>query len=189
MGQFTQHQAWWQHMGSAVSKDKRILFQEFVRLTERALNQIGKRPGPGFPERMCREGENNRNLSSGIRSVKRQYPEQAQATKDIITRQDYGAPLCTSTEMWTQSHTSLKCLYPNTHSTGNKQDQLEICVQSQTFNLTVITETQWDSSHDWNAAMKGYTTVQERQIRKSHWWDLALCEAIFRMHQTPSWGE
>lgn len=37
---------------------------------------------------------------------------------------------------------------------GSKQDELEIYVQSQAFDHTVITETQWDSSHDWNAATK-----------------------------------
>lgn len=33
---------------------------------------------------------------------------------------------------------SLKCLYTNTRSTGNKRDELEICVQSQGRGLTGI---------------------------------------------------
>ena len=36
-------------------------------------------------------------------------------------------------------------------------EELEICVRSQGYNLITITETWWDSSHDWHAAMDGYT--------------------------------
>ena len=43
---------------------------------------------------------------------------------------------------------SLKCLYTNARSMGNKQDELEICVQLQGHNLIANTETWWDSSHD-----------------------------------------
>jgi len=32
----------------------------------------------------------------------------------------------------------------------------EICVRSQGHDLIAITETWWDSSHDWNAVMYGY---------------------------------
>lgn len=109
-----------------------------------------------MPERMCREEENKRNHSSSTRRLKRQYLEQAQAAKDVISRQDYGASLCTSTGMWTESNTSISCLYPNTHSMGNKLDEPEISVQSQAFDCIVITETQWDSSHYWNVATEAY---------------------------------
>lgn len=90
---------------------------------------------------MCREGENNRNHSGNIRRLKEQYLEQAQAANDIITIQDYGASLCMSTGMWTQSNTSIRCLYPKTCSMGKKMDELEICVQSQAFDRAVITDT------------------------------------------------
>ncbi|GAB0207732.1 hypothetical protein GRJ2_003238900 [Grus japonensis] len=38
---------------------------------------------------------------------------------------------------------------------GNKQEELEVCVRSQGHDLIAITETWWDSSHDWNAVMDG----------------------------------
>ena len=52
--------------------------------------------------------------------------------------------------------TSLKCLYTNTHNMGNNQEKLEVCVQSQDHDLIAITETWWDSSHDWNDVVDGY---------------------------------
>jgi len=43
---------------------------------------------------------------------------------------------------------SLKYLYSNARSMGNKQEELEICVCSQGHDFTAITKTWWDSSHD-----------------------------------------
>lgn len=40
---------------------------------------------------------------------------------------------------------------------GNRQDELETCMQSQSFDLIGMTETWWDSSCDWNVGIKGYT--------------------------------
>ncbi|PKU37911.1 zinc finger swim domain-containing protein 6- hypothetical protein [Limosa lapponica baueri] len=51
---------------------------------------------------------------------------------------------------------SLKFLYTNAPSMGNKQEEVEICVWPQGHDLMAITETWWDSSHDWNAVMDGY---------------------------------
>ena len=48
---------------------------------------------------------------------------------------------------------SLKCLYTNACSTGNKQEELEICDVSQGHDLTVIMEMWWDSSLDCNAVV------------------------------------
>jgi len=61
---------------------------------------------------------------------------------------------------------SLKCLYTNARSTGNKQEELEICVQSQGLDLTAIRETWWDSSHDWNAVMDGYTLFRKDRPKR-----------------------
>ncbi|GAB0209149.1 rapamycin-insensitive companion of mTOR-like [Grus japonensis] len=74
-------------------------------------------------------------------------------TKQNIFNSDAGKPPC--------SITSLKCLYTNARSTGNKQEELEICVQSQSHELVAITETWWDSSHDWNAVMDGYVLFRK----------------------------
>ena len=50
---------------------------------------------------------------------------------------------------------SLKCLYTSACSMGNKQEELEICVQLQGHDLIAITETWWDSLHDWNVVTEG----------------------------------
>jgi len=49
----------------------------------------------------------------------------------------------------------------NACSMGNKQEELEICVRSQGHDLMAITETWWDSSHDWNAVMDSYTLFRK----------------------------
>jgi len=46
---------------------------------------------------------------------------------------------------------------------GNKQEELEICVHSQGHDLIAITETWWDSSHDWNAVIDGYTLFRKHR--------------------------
>lgn len=42
---------------------------------------------------------------------------------------------------------------------GNKREELEICVQTQTFDFIAVIETRWDILHDWNAATNGYVIV------------------------------
>ncbi|GAB0208991.1 hypothetical protein GRJ2_003364800 [Grus japonensis] len=69
---------------------------------------------------------------------------------------DYGGPSCTPPGKPPHSITPLKCLYTNTRSMGNKQEELEVCVRLQGQDLIAITETWWDSSNDWNAVMDGY---------------------------------
>ena len=39
---------------------------------------------------------------------------------------------------------------------GNKQEELEAIVQQDSYDLVTITETWWDASHDWSAAMDDY---------------------------------
>ena len=68
----------------------------------------------------------------------------------------YGGSSGTPPGKPTCSIMSLKCLDTNACSMGNKQDGLEICVQLQGRNLIAMTETWWDSSHDWNAVADGY---------------------------------
>jgi len=50
---------------------------------------------------------------------------------------------------------------------GNKQKELEICVRSQGHDLIAITETRWDSSHDWNDVTDSYVLFRkERPARR-----------------------
>ena len=51
---------------------------------------------------------------------------------------------------------------------GNKQEELEATVQQASYDLVAITETWWDLSHDWSAAMDGYKLFRkDRQGRRS----------------------
>ncbi|GAB0204840.1 hypothetical protein GRJ2_002949600 [Grus japonensis] len=64
------------------------------------------------------------------------------------------------------SGAQLKCLYVNTRSMGNKQEELEMCVRLQGYDLIGITETWWDSSSDWSVGMEGYRLFRkDRQDR------------------------
>ncbi|CAM5114317.1 unnamed protein product [Natator depressus] len=61
----------------------------------------------------------------------------------------------------------LKCLYTNAQSLGNKQGELEVLVMSRNYDVIGITETWWDSSHDWSTVMDGYKLFRkDRQGRK-----------------------
>lgn len=79
--------------------------------------------------------------------------------KDItnIGHRDYGTSLCTPAGILIQSNTFIKCLYTCTGTMGNKQEELEICVQLQSFDIILIMEVWRDSSQNWNVEMKGYT--------------------------------
>ncbi|KAK4813839.1 hypothetical protein QYF61_001937 [Mycteria americana] len=56
----------------------------------------------------------------------------------------------------TQTTAQLKCLYINARSMGNKQEELEAIVHQENYDMVAITETRWDDSHNWSAAMDGY---------------------------------
>ncbi|KAJ7406230.1 hypothetical protein BTVI_66085 [Pitangus sulphuratus] len=52
-------------------------------------------------------------------------------------------------------------------SMGNKQEELEAIVQQESYDVVIITETWWDDSHAWRAAMDGYKLFRrERQDTK-----------------------
>ncbi|CAM4500218.1 unnamed protein product [Lepidochelys kempii] len=71
------------------------------------------------------------------------------------------------TENEGRSAGSLKCLYTNAQSLGNKQGELEVLVMSRNYDVIGITETWWDNSHDWSTVMDGYELFRkDRQGRK-----------------------
>ena len=39
---------------------------------------------------------------------------------------------------------------------ASKQEELEAVVLQENYDFVTITETWWDDSHDWSAAMDGY---------------------------------
>ena len=48
---------------------------------------------------------------------------------------------------------------------GNKQE-LEVSLQQQGYDLTGITKTWWDGSHDWSAAVEGYRLFRKGRMGK-----------------------
>jgi len=39
---------------------------------------------------------------------------------------------------------------------GNKQEELEVTVLLESYDIITITETWWDESHGWSAAVNDY---------------------------------
>ena len=67
----------------------------------------------------------------------------------------------------TQKVAQLRCFYTNICSMGNKQEELEAIVQSESYDIVAITETWWNDSHSWSAVMDGYRLFKrDRQGRK-----------------------
>ncbi|KAK4810110.1 hypothetical protein QYF61_009505 [Mycteria americana] len=57
---------------------------------------------------------------------------------------------------------------------GNKREELEAIVQQDSYDLATITDTWWDDSHDWSAAMDGCKLFRrDRQGRRGarNWLD------------------
>ncbi|KAK4810800.1 hypothetical protein QYF61_008773 [Mycteria americana] len=60
-----------------------------------------------------------------------------------------------------------KSIYTNARSMGNKQEEPEAIVQLDSYDIVAITETWWDDSHKWSAAMDGYKLFRrDRQGRR-----------------------
>ncbi|KAJ7415620.1 hypothetical protein BTVI_37812 [Pitangus sulphuratus] len=57
-------------------------------------------------------------------------------------------------------------MYTNARSMGNKQEELEAIVQQESYDMVAITETWWDDSHDWSAAMDGYKLFRKDRQRR-----------------------
>ena len=67
----------------------------------------------------------------------------------------------------TQKEAQLRYFYTNAHSMGNKQEELEAIVQSESYDRVIITETWWNDLHSWSAEMDGYQLFKrDRHGRK-----------------------
>ncbi|GAB0203436.1 hypothetical protein GRJ2_002809200 [Grus japonensis] len=82
-------------------------------------------------------------------------PEVIGANRETLVKYLKGIKGCSSKKV-TWPTAQLKCLYTNAHSMGNKQEELEATVLLESYDLVAITETWWDKSHDWSAAINGY---------------------------------
>ena len=76
-------------------------------------------------------------------------------SKEVPTRHHCGKIPQTLSRKATCWAASVKCLYTNADRIGNKDEELEICVQLQAYNHVGITETAWDGSYDWHVATEG----------------------------------
>ena len=56
----------------------------------------------------------------------------------------------------TQKEAQLRCFCSSACSMGNKQEELEAIVQSESYDGVAITETWWNDSHSWSAVMDDY---------------------------------
>ncbi|KAM9591230.1 uncharacterized protein ACIBXB_006103 [Morphnus guianensis] len=78
-----------------------------------------------------------------------------------------------------ESIAQLRRIYANARSMVNKQEELEAIVQQDSYDLVAITETWWDDSHDWSAAMDGYKLFRRnRQGRRGGGVDLYVRECF-----------
>jgi len=96
---------------------------------------------------------------------KQDHLQQKQKTNKLKGGYGYGRSSCMSSGKPACLSSPLKCLYTNARSRGNKQEEIEICMQSQGHDLIVITETWWDNSQDWNAIIDG--DINFRQNRST----------------------
>jgi len=75
---------------------------------------------------------------------------------------------------WPTAELYTKYLYINARSMGNKQEELEATTLLESYNLFAVTETWWDESHDWTAAIDGYRLFRrDRQGTRGE--GIALC--------------
>ena len=65
-----------------------------------------------------------------------------------------------------RSTRSLKCLYTNAQSMGNKQEELELLIHQNKYDIIGITETWWDETYDWNVVIGGYNLFQRNRPSK-----------------------
>ena len=82
-------------------------------------------------------------------------PEVIGANRETPVKYLKGIKGCSSKKV-TRPTAQLKCLHTNARSMGNKQEELEATVLLESYDLVAITETWWDESHDWSAAIDGY---------------------------------
>ncbi|KAJ7409116.1 hypothetical protein BTVI_57818 [Pitangus sulphuratus] len=86
----------------------------------------------------------------------------------VETRLSRDEPKGGKPELEVISAAQLKCMYTNARSMGNEQEELEAIVQQESYDVVTITETWWDDSHDWSAAMGGCKLFRrDRQGRRS----------------------
>jgi len=82
-------------------------------------------------------------------------PKVIGGNRETLVKYLKGIKVCSSQKV-TRSTAQLKCFCTNAHSMGNKQEKLEATVLLENGDLVAVTETSWDESHDWSAAIDAY---------------------------------
>lgn len=54
-------------------------------------------------------------------------------------------------------------MYTNARSMGKKQDMLEIIAYGETV-ISLVLQSWWDNSYNWNINIKGYTLFQKNRV-------------------------
>lgn len=49
---------------------------------------------------------------------------------------------------------------------GRKQEELKAIVHQENYHIVVITETWWDSLHDWSTSVDGYKLFRRDKLRR-----------------------
>lgn len=99
--------------------------------------------------------------------------------KRDITKLVRDEPRGSMSVLGVRSTAQLKCIYTNAHSMGCKQEELEAIVQQENYDLVATTETWWDYSHDWSAAVGGYRLFRRyRQGRRAGGMSLCVRECF-----------
>ena len=59
---------------------------------------------------------------------------------------------------------------------GDKQELLKATVELENYDLIAVTETWWDESHDWSAAIDGYKLFRRDRQGRNGGGDCLLCK-------------
>jgi len=87
--------------------------------------------------------------------------EGSQVSRRAPEGQHKGTP-ATPASKSASSGAQLKCLYANTHSMGNKQEELEMCACLQGYDLIGIPEMWWDGCYDWSVGMEEHRLLDSQ---------------------------
>lgn len=60
----------------------------------------------------------------------------------------------------------LKFVYTNVCSLGSKEEKLELCAQSESYDIIENTGTWWENSHDQKTTIEGYKLFWEDRREK-----------------------
>jgi len=93
-------------------------------------------------------------------------PQVVGPNKEASVKHLKGNKGCSSMKV-TRLKAQMKWCYTNTHSMGNKQEDLEATMLLESYDLIALIETWWDESHDWSVAIYGYRLFRRDRQGKS----------------------